>query len=510
MRILLMTPIFIYKRWPKPRSLLRYFVNVPSVSLPQLAACITNHYCEILDGIVTPMSIDAFKKKIKSFDVIGINTPDSFSALNIELNVRLIKKVAPQIKVILGGHHATAFHTDWINRGVDFVVRGEGEVTFPELIEAIDKNKDFENVEGITYADDGQIIVNPDRPFIQNLDDLPIPRWELLDFKRYSFFYRQKGLVGSIETSRGCPHKCTFCLATAMWRHTQRYKSIERVIRELKILKDFGVTRLFFVDDNIGGKPERNKQLYQMMIEEELNIVWNALMRIDDALNYPEIIDLASRSGCKQVCVGLESMSTQELNDYCKGLPGSFTPSLYADAYRLFRKNDIFVLGVFLISSLDTCSEDILQIINLIHQHRFKISDTVAMGLIRPFPGTEFYQQAKKRNMLANNPFYYEESIPNIKEMKKVHVYVYSLAIKRYLSYLFNPKEDGYKIFSRRKIARDYFRSYYYHLLSDFFHFNYNGFCDSLKQFIHHNLSERERQEMIVNKYINKKFIDKL
>ncbi len=492
-----MTPFNIYKRWPfNPYAGLQYFMDVPGIALPQLAACIPNYECEILDGFMSEMKINNFKEKIKSFDVVGISIASSYTALNAELTIKIIKKVDLRIKIIIGGHHATAFHLEWIKRGVDVIVRREGELTFAELIEGIEKQRDFKTIEGITYNDNGEAKVNPDRPFIKNLDDLPLPRWDLMDLNKYDFFPPREGLVASLETSRGCPHQCSYCLASAMWKHTQRYKSVDRILQELQLLKELNITKMIIIDDNLGEKYERDMELFRRMVNENIDIVWGAFIRPDNAFLYPGMIELAGKAGCKFAMVGFETLDIDRLDKYEKKYAGNVSPKSYVNIYNIFKRNNIFVCGMFLVGDMDEDKNKENSVMRVMCNLKERICDLVWFDSIRPLPLTMLYKEAVERNALAKDMFYHERFATAFKGTK--------LMLNLALFYNFHLWQL-IKIFNKHNLVRAYYRRYYSRVFRNVLNINYNSFKEIIRYIVQHKkLSSQEWQEWVVNKYLNK------
>lgn len=344
----------IVQFWPITFTTYLDVVSVPSVASPLLAATIPNHECEIFDGFYDD-SIKRLKEKIRNFDIIAVNGSDCITILNVILNIKLIKEINPKAKIIIGGHNATFYHTQWIKEGADFVVRHEGEITFPLLIEAIEKNKNFKEIKGLTYRSNGEIIVNSERPFLKDLDESPLPRWELVDFSKYHFFFNKDGLTASMEISRGCFHKCIFCAPSIMWKKTQRFKSVDRVLGELHQLKTLGVKNIYFVDDNFAGDVERYREIFKRMINERIEIDWFCYIRADTIYNNPDLVKLAAQAGFKIAYVGYESFQKTIIEHYNKKYNLQNQPyydlKFYEKVFNICQENNIFVIGSFLIDN---------------------------------------------------------------------------------------------------------------------------------------------------------------
>lgn len=351
MKILFLNPIALHIVWPIPIDFVKYLIyNPPSVTFPQLAACVPEHDCRLLDGMVEKPLIKEFSGIIRDSDVVAITVPSNLVSLNAELNINLIRRIKPQVKIVVGGLHASVYHRHWLEKGADFVVRKDGEWTFKELIRAIEQGNDFSKIQGLSYRINKDIVVNPDRPFIANLDDIPIPRWNIVDYAKYKNFFKG-GYVGIVETSRGCTAGCDFCIASEVWNHTQRFKSADRVVEELRILKKQGINRFYLTDDNFGADIKRDSEICLRMMQENFNFKWSSFARADYIMNNPEFYELAAQAGLECVLVGLETLSLKNLGFLNKGYKENSISTLsdYEKNYNFLKKNRIFSLGLFVI-----------------------------------------------------------------------------------------------------------------------------------------------------------------
>ena len=265
-RLLLLQPLRIYKRWPMPEDFTGLVSTVPTLAMPQVAGALAGHEIDYLDGIARDHSLAELSRRVARADAVLINAHSSIGALNVEANVRHIVDHHPTTPVVLGGHHATVYDFEWLDRGVHHVVRNEGEWTIRELVDAMERGGGYDEVAGLSWRDGvGDYHRNPDRPLTADLDDLPMPDWSILDPSLYGLPLPLDGHATTLETSRGCHHRCSFCAASKMWHHTQRFKSAERVLEELHMVQRLGYRKLWFADDNYGARPERDLELYELI-----------------------------------------------------------------------------------------------------------------------------------------------------------------------------------------------------------------------------------------------------
>lgn len=404
MKTLILTPKIIYESWPFPTDFWRSFRCVMGVTLPQLAAVIPEYECDIFDGNVEKISLKKYKEKLAQYDVIAISVVSGAAAINTEITLKLIKKISKDIFVILGGHHATFYDKRWIQKGADIIVRREGEETFREIIEAIYNDEDFKKIKGITLRDNDEIVATPDRDFILDLDILPIPAWNKINLSNYKFNMGGNGFVASIETSRGCIHKCTFCCATSMWKFTQRYKTAERVISEIEYLYKKGVDNIVIADDNFGANYERDIKILEGIIQKDMKLYLWMFCRIDTILNHPNFIKTAMSAGLKEVIVGYESLNGEILKRYNKNITNlSFAD--FKGAYKTLQQNGVLVFGSFV--------EDVIYNDNG-GSERIKNTSICDIAMYQdfiPMRGVLGYEDLKRRNLIAIDTFYHDRYI---------------------------------------------------------------------------------------------------
>ncbi len=215
-----------------------------------------------------------------------------------------------------GGVHATLLPEQTIsNPNIDIIVLKEGEITFMELIEAIEENKSLRDIKSICYKKDNKIMKNPERDFIKNLDELPEIPYELVDVKKYASL-NIEGKSIDFVSSRGCPYKCSFCYNSYFNNCKWRAFSAKETIRRLKdVVEAYKIKTVYFQDDNFCVDMNRLKEILQGMIKEKLNINWGTLgLRVDTAKKMnKEFLQLMQKSGCVNLDIGAESGSKRIL-----------------------------------------------------------------------------------------------------------------------------------------------------------------------------------------------------
>lgn len=344
---------------------------------------------EILDDIID-----------NQYDLVGMQT--YISNINRCLALAsLIKKRRPTTRIILGGPHTTIFPDMVIKHpAVDFVTISEAEITVKELVECLNQDIEPNNVLGLYYKDkNGEIHTNSCRPLAEDLDVLPMPKYKIFDPNQYYPAVHIRGRrVFNLLTSRGCPYKCSFCAASKVWGRRYRYHSIERVIDEMKFLKEnLFVDALQIYDDNFTTNKKRTKALCQRMIQEKLNLQWVCYTRAD-ALNDEEMLILMKEAGCYMVVVGIENGNKRIL----KLINKSLDLDAAKKGVKLARKVGLNVLSSFMIG-LPT--ETIEEIENTI-QFSINIGLTHATyPIFTPYPGTPIYEVAQENGKIESENF---------------------------------------------------------------------------------------------------------
>ncbi|MHA1612734.1 MAG: B12-binding domain-containing radical SAM protein, partial [Promethearchaeota archaeon] len=224
------------------------------------------------------------------------------------------------IPVVLGGPHVSAIPEEALEHA-DYVIRGEGEIPLPELVESLNGNRELKKVQGLAWKDSNNTVILNDLPRpIEDLDSLPFPDYNLLETNGVKMNGISLKPTIPFQTSRGCPFNCTFCSVTAMFGKKFRYRSVENIIEELK-LYDPKEHIIFFYDDNFSADKKRTKLLLHAMIDHKKEFGgtfdWSTQVRVDIAKD-AELLDLMREAGCQTLYIGIESLNPAALKEMHK------------------------------------------------------------------------------------------------------------------------------------------------------------------------------------------------
>ena len=238
----------------------------------------------------------------------------------IEL-LRLVKAHRPETVTGIGGVHAHFMYEEVLREAgdaVDFVFRGEGEVTIPELLDCLNDGGDPSDVRGIAFLRDTEVVRTPDRPFLTNLDGLATA-WDLVDWSLYRFYPMPDSNLAVVSTSRGCDQACTFCSQQAFWCRTWRARSPEDLLDELQMLKEsYGVGVVMFSDETPTLDAARWRRILDLLIERDLGITILMETRVDDILRDEAIMPLYHAAGIHHIYVGVERTDQASLDAFKK------------------------------------------------------------------------------------------------------------------------------------------------------------------------------------------------
>ena len=318
------------------------------------------------------------------------------SALTLSINSAAslagrLKELDPRISVIIGGAHVTAVPrlTMELFPPFDVGVLGEGEDLIVDLLDALSAGRDLSSIKGIVYRKDGEIIEAARRPFIEDMDRLPFPAFDLLPgfpgaYHPGPFRFRRLPAV-SIVTSRGCPNKCTFCDRSVFGAKCRAYSPGYIIDMLKRLIMEHGVREVLFEDDTFFLFPGRVREICEMILREEIDLSWSCLARANAV--EPEMLSLLKRAGCWQIGYGIESGSQRILDLVGKGLK----LEAVRRAVRWTKEAGILSKGFFITGHQTENEESLRETID------FAMSiplDDMTVTMLTPFPGSQIYREA--------------------------------------------------------------------------------------------------------------------
>ena len=346
--------------------------------------------------------------------------------------------------VIVCGSDSTDHFKKYLTAGADFIIQGEGEVTLKELIQSLKNNDTYHHIHGIVFKEKDEAVTNPKRLVVKDLDEFPIPAWDLVDIPSYKKVWASgnKEFTLNIATTRGCPYKCNWC-AKPIYGNRYNSHSPSYIVRHLSFLKaTYGVSKFWMCDDIFGLKPNWVQTFNKELKKEQLKISYYIQSRVDLLLK-EDTIDALAESGLAEVWVGAESGSQKILDAMDKGIQ---VEQIY-EATELLKKKNIKVAFFIQFGYLGETKEDIAKTIHMIKE---LLPDNLGISVSYPLPGTPFYEKVKDDLQLKANwsdsddlAMMFQGTF-NSKYYKKLHRYVHKeyrkgQAISNYKNFLRNP-----------------------------------------------------------------------
>ncbi len=364
------------------------------------AALLMKHGMDVgvIDCSVDALDAEAYCARVEEAapGLVVIETATASFAQDI-VTIRMVKE-RTGAPVALVGPHATIFHESILREHpfVDYVVRGEYELTVLELVRALEDGRDARGVAGLTRRDGNIVRVHPPRPFIEDLDALPFPARDLYPWDHY----HEPNYLAlpwiTLISSRGCPFRCIYCLwPQTMYGHRYRTRSPRNVVDEIEeCVKRYRPGEFFFDDDTFALSKRHVLGICEGIVGRGLDILWSCMGRVDTVDR--EMLEAMRRAGCRKIKFGVETGSRAIMKTIKKGID----LDLVADRFRLAKECGLEVHGTFMIGLPGETRETIRETIDLA---RRLPNDSLQFSIATPFPGTEFYTLCEKNGFLVTN-----------------------------------------------------------------------------------------------------------
>lgn len=359
------------------------------------------------DQIRYGLSPEAIAKEIFNYspNIVGVTCPQATKHHEAHEIFAIAKSLDPAILTVMGGAHASSLpELNLRDDALDLVMIGEAEISFLEVVRKFnDGERDFSGVDGLAYKKDGKVLINPKMRFVDNLDDLPYPAYDLLKLEKYYNIGVSAGFDNQLPyvimiTSRGCPNVCPYCpVGITFGRRLYRTRSVENIIGEISLLvNNYGIKEIQFEDSNMTKDRKRMIRFCDELIRNKFDIIWAMPHGTEVATLDDELLEKMRSAGCYALSLAVESGNQDYLKDIRKTVNLDKVQKVIKKARTLGYK----VKCYFMIGNQGETRSDI---IHTVEYAKGLDLDSVCMFIATPLPGTEFYNYARERKLLPDN-----------------------------------------------------------------------------------------------------------
>lgn len=350
----------------------------------------------LIDAIAEGINIQNLVQKIKGIKPQFIVSISGFECYEEDMNaIKQIKSEFPDIPFVLFGHYATQFPVKTMEKvDVDYVIHGEPDLVFAELLDYFDGKKSIESISGITYRNSDEIVNQKGSIRISDPNELPMPAFDLLrnEFYGEPFFPKPYGLI---QSARGCPYKCNYCVKSFGKKLTAL--SPENIVAQVeKYIELFGIKSYRFIDDTFTAVPKRVIEFCKILIDKGIILKWSCLSR-PDTLD-PEMLKWMKKAGCTRIYIGMESGSQKILDFYSRGMKKETA----LENIKRCKSMGFEVMGFFIVGAPIETKEDVDESVNFALEAGF---DFITIGELIAYPGTLMYERLKDQVNFSILPY---------------------------------------------------------------------------------------------------------
>lgn len=392
--------------------------RLPNLGLNSIAGNLDRDLCEVK---VVDLVVSGSKPRKYFQQLLSKYQPDivGFSCMIFQYDetlvlIKLTKQFNRDIKVVLGGYHATVTYDEMIESDdmqfIDFIVRKEGEIAFNELVKALGNGGDFSQVPNLSYLDSGSVVHTADQNVL-DIDQIKLPDRDSRLIRKGFHFLGYPADVS--ETSRGCAYDCNFCSIGMMYGNSYRTFGIERILEDVRDARGRGAKAIFFIDDNITLNGKRFKEVCEAIIDAGLNnIIYITQASVRGLKETPGLAETMVRAGFKYIFLGIESASNETLEFLNKS-----NQLESSDAYEVvaeLQEYGAIVIGGFILGNPDDTEEDIWA--NYEYAKALGI-DIPGFVILTPYPKTAIREELLEMGLITNIHDYstYDQCRANIR-----------------------------------------------------------------------------------------------
>jgi anaerobic magnesium-protoporphyrin IX monomethyl ester cyclase len=368
----------------------------PSFGLLQLGAYLEREGFEvqIIDATTLPSPWRDLGNTISASkaDVIGITCSATCLSPEAIQAISLSRRLSPDSIIVAGGSHFTLMAETILRelKELDYIILGEGEIAFSQLIQDLSGGGKGRGVKSVAYSDNGKVILNERQPLIPNLDSLPLPAYHLIDTEKEAYYWHGMGRrTFGLSTSRGCGDRCAYCSESRFWGAVWRGRSGKKIVEEISYLNDrYGKTLFVFNENTFNWNRRRVEEFLDELGKSGLRIHFWFQSRTKDIIRDEDLIPEMRRLGLYEVMLGIESIQPDVLSRYEK----QQSREMAQKAIDILRRNKIMVMANIMFGDWKDSRESIKEVFRFVKSQ----SDFLVLTLTTPLPGTRYFEEAER------------------------------------------------------------------------------------------------------------------
>jgi anaerobic magnesium-protoporphyrin IX monomethyl ester cyclase len=435
----------------------------PSFGLLQLGAYLEKEEIDVqivdATSLSNPWKDLASSIAVSKADVIGVTCSATCLSPEAIQTIQLSKELSPNSILVSGGSHFALMAETILQelKELDYIILGEGEIAFSQLLQNLSRVGNGREVKGLAYSNHGKVILNEKQPPIPNLSSLPLPAYHLIDMESEAYYWHGMGRRAfGLSTSRGCGDRCAYCSETRFWEGVWRGRSGKKVMEEISYLhQQYGKTLFVFNENTFNWSRKRVEEFLDELGKSGLRIHFWFQSRIKDILRDEDLIPEMRRLGLYEVMLGIESIQPDVLNRYEKQQSGEMAQK----AIDILKKNRIMVMANIMYGDWNDSEETLKEVFRFVKSQ----SDFLVLTLTTPLPGTRYFEEADRLGRIREKDFGKYDfmhpvmdtkflSVEEVYHLQRVYLKKYYTQPRILLGAFFNP--NPFKRMAYRLILR--------------------------------------------------------